>query len=149
MELFTGYWSVLKDWHKVKGKLEVRPYLMFVLTTLLLMTALLWLGRLVPIFEPLFKIFSILMIVPFLTATLRRVHHVGKKIWFFLWLLIPVIGWLYIILHLIQEDPDEERATFLGTTKNNLKKAFTPYQVLEARGELPEKYKNRMKKKEK
>ena len=149
MELFTGYWSVLKDWHKVKGKLEVRPYLMFVLTTLLLMTALLWLGRLVPVFEPLFKIFSILMIVPFLTATLRRVHHVGKKIWFFLWLLIPVIGWLYILLHLIQEDPDEERATFLGTTKNNLKKAFTPYQVLESRGELPEKYKNRMKKEEK
>ena len=149
MELFTGYWSVLKDWHKVKGKLEVRPYLMFVLTTLLLMTGLLWLGRLVPIFEPLFKIFSILMIVPFLTATLRRVHYVGKKIWFFLWLLIPVIGWLYILLHLIQEDPDEERATFLGTTKNNLKKAFTPYQVLESRGELPEKYKNRMKKEEK
>ena len=30
-----------------------------------------------------------------------------------------------------------------------LKKAFTPYQVLESRGELPEKYKNRMKKEEK
>lgn len=145
MELITGYVSVLKDWHKIKGKLEVRPYLMFVLTTLLLMTGLLWLGRLVPVFAPLFKIFSVLMIVPFLTATIRRIHHVGKTCWFFLWLLIPIIGWLYIILHLIQEDPDEERATFLGTTAANLKKAFTPYQVLEARGEMPEKYKKNKK----
>ena len=145
MELFTDYIAVLKDWHKVNGKLELRPYLMFLLAALLFMTGLLWLGRLVPVFEPLFKIFSVVMIVPFITATIRRIHHVGKSVWFFLWLFIPIIGWLYIILHLIQEEPDDKRASFLGTTKANLKKAFTPYQVLEARGELPEKYKKNKK----
>ena len=96
-------------------------------------------------FEPLFKIFSLVMAVPFLTATLRRIHHVGKTGWFFLWLLIPIIGWLYIILHLIQEFPDDEKPSFLGTTASNLKRAFTPYQVLEARGELPEKYRKNKK----
>ena len=70
MELFTDYIAVLKDWHKVNGKLELRPYLMFLLAALLFMTGLLWLGRLVPVFEPLFKIFSVVMIVHFYNFTI-------------------------------------------------------------------------------
>ena len=121
-ELIESYVDVVKDWHKIKGKLELRPYLLFVLTTLLMMTAMIWIAKSWDPFWPIFKIFSAVMVVPFFTATIRRLHYIEKSGFLLLALLIPVIGLIWVALHLLQEEPDKRGMS----VKDHVKKALEP-----------------------
>ncbi len=121
-ELIESYIYVLKDWHNMKGKLELRPYLLFVLTTLLIMVAMIWTAKAWDPFWSIFKIFSVIMLVPFFTATVRRLHYVNKSALHLLTLMIPVIGLIWVCLHLFQEEPDAAGYDI----KQQVKNALTP-----------------------
>ncbi len=43
-------------------------------------------------------VFSLLMLVPSLAVGARRMHDIGKSGWTQLWSLLPIIGWIYIII---------------------------------------------------
>lgn len=40
---------------------------------------------------------SLALLVPGLAVSVRRLHDVGKSGWFLLLMLIPVLGWLYVL----------------------------------------------------
>lgn len=48
-------------------------------------------------------IFPVLLIPPTTTAIARRLHDIDKSGWFFLIVLIPIVGILYLIYLFIQE----------------------------------------------
>lgn len=48
-------------------------------------------------------IFSLGLLIPSLAVGVRRLHDIGKSGWWFLILLIPVLGVLVILFFLIQE----------------------------------------------
>lgn len=49
-------------------------------------------------FQPLTSIFGIVSLVPFLAVTVRRLHDTGKSGWWILVGLIPLIGWIWLIV---------------------------------------------------
>lgn len=51
-------------------------------------------------------IFSLACFLPSLGLAVRRLHDIGKSGWFILISLIPVVGWILIIIWLVKEsDP--------------------------------------------
>ncbi|EIM13326.1 hypothetical protein PchlO6_6066 [Pseudomonas chlororaphis O6] len=53
------------------------------------------------------SLYSLLVLLPSLAVTVRRLHDVGKSGWFLLFSLIPVLGALYVFYFLLkQSDAD-------------------------------------------
>lgn len=49
-------------------------------------------------FQPLTSIFSVISLVPGLAVTVRRLHDTGKSGWWILVGLIPLIGWIWLLI---------------------------------------------------
>jgi uncharacterized membrane protein YhaH (DUF805 family) len=55
---------------------------------------------------------DLLLLLPSLTVTVRRLHDIGKSAWALLWILFPVIGWIVLIVYSIR--PGEPHANRYG-----------------------------------
>ncbi len=56
----------------------------------------------------LYLITGIINFIPGLSIVVRRLHDVGKSGWFFLIILIPIIGWIGILIFLCSDGDKEE-----------------------------------------
>ena len=56
----------------------------------------------------LYLITGIINFIPGLSIVVRRLHDVGKSGWFFLIILIPIIGWIGILILLCSDGEKEE-----------------------------------------
>lgn len=52
---------------------------------------------------PLYALFVLATLLPSLAAASRRLHHTGRSGWWQLIWLVPVIGWIVLIVLLAQE----------------------------------------------
>ena len=48
-------------------------------------------------------IWSLVILVPGLALTVRRLHDVGKSGWYYLWLLVPVVGTILVLIQLFKD----------------------------------------------
>lgn len=55
---------------------------------------------------------GLVMIVPNLAVSTRRLHDIGKSAWNLLWLLFPIVGWIVLIVFYCQ--PSEPRKNRFG-----------------------------------
>lgn len=51
---------------------------------------------------PLSAIFSIIVFIPWLSASVRRLHDIGKSGWWVIVGFIPLIGWLMMLIWLVR-----------------------------------------------
>ena len=56
----------------------------------------------------LYLITGIINFIPGLSIVVRRLHDVGKSGWFYLIILIPIIGWIGILILLCSDGDKEE-----------------------------------------
>lgn len=49
-------------------------------------------------FQPLTSIFAVISLVPGIAVTVRRLHDTGKSGWWALVGLIPLIGWIWVLV---------------------------------------------------
>lgn len=52
---------------------------------------------------PVSAIFSILVLIPWLSVTVRRLHDTSKTGWWVLFGFVPLIGWITMLVFLIKE----------------------------------------------
>jgi uncharacterized membrane protein YhaH (DUF805 family) len=45
---------------------------------------------------------DILLLLPSITVSVRRLHDIGKSAWALLWVLLPVIGWIVLIVYAVR-----------------------------------------------
>ncbi len=45
---------------------------------------------------------AILTVLPSITVSVRRLHDIGKSAWALLWVLLPVIGWIVLIVYAVR-----------------------------------------------
>ncbi len=45
---------------------------------------------------------AILWVLPSITVSVRRLHDIGKSAWALLWVLLPVIGWIVLIVYAVR-----------------------------------------------
>jgi uncharacterized membrane protein YhaH (DUF805 family) len=55
---------------------------------------------------------DILLFLPSITVSVRRLHDIGKSAWALLWVLLPVIGWIVLIVYAVR--PGEPRPNVYG-----------------------------------
>ena len=51
---------------------------------------------------PLSDIYNLAILLPMLAVFVRRMHDTGRSAWNILWHLLPVIGWIVIIVYCCQ-----------------------------------------------
>lgn len=46
---------------------------------------------------------SLALLVPGIAVAIRRLHDTGRSGWNFLWVLLPVIGWIVLLIYYVQD----------------------------------------------
>jgi len=55
---------------------------------------------------------DILLLLPSITVSVRRLHDIGRSAWALLWVLLPVIGWIVLIVYAVR--PGEPHVNAYG-----------------------------------
>jgi uncharacterized membrane protein YhaH (DUF805 family) len=55
---------------------------------------------------------DLLLLLPSITVSVRRLHDIGKSAWALLWVLLPVIGWIVLIVYAVR--PGEPNPNVYG-----------------------------------
>jgi len=94
------YLKVLKQYADFNGRSRRKEYWMFVLINLIISwsLALLDYAAGTSIFSIVSTIYSLAIFVPALAVSVRRLHDIGKSGWYYLLVLLPIIGWIWLIV---------------------------------------------------
>jgi len=95
------YRNVIKNCFKFKGRMDRRQYWLFIVLHLVVVLFLLWLNEKTPNL-PIWQAYVILMLLPYISATIKRLHDINKSGWWALCWLIPVFGWVYLFVLCIE-----------------------------------------------
>ena len=110
------YIKVLKQCAEFDGRAQRKEYWMFMLINLIIAIIAMVLDYFLDLkiddsnYGPIFSLYSIAMIIPFLSVTVRRLHDLGKNGLMVLIGLLPLIGiiWLMVLMAKAGDiDPNE------------------------------------------
>ncbi len=92
MKFIDIFVEVLKNFGDFKTRSNRAEFWIFVLVNFII-------SILIGMFSSTLNfIFSLVVLVPSLAVGARRMHDIGKSGWTQLWVLLPIIGWIYIII---------------------------------------------------
>ncbi|MFI3239485.1 MAG: DUF805 domain-containing protein [Bacteroidales bacterium] len=96
----------MKNYANFNGRARRKEYWMFILVYAILTILLLSLDEMlfgsIELATPISSLFALALLIPSLSVGVRRLHDIDKTGWWYLLYLIPIIGWIWlIILHII------------------------------------------------
>ena len=94
---------VLERYAKFDGRAGRAEFWWFVLANLVVYVALAILAQISGIFLILYFIYALAMLVPSLAVAIRRLHDTDKSGWLVLLGLIPLVGFIILLVFYIQE----------------------------------------------
>jgi len=61
-------------------------------------------------FSPISNLYSLIVFIPSIAVSVRRLQDIGRSGWWLLLVLIPVIGWIVLIIFNVQDsEPGDNR----------------------------------------
>jgi len=98
----------LRRWSDFEGRSTRPAFWWFQLSFFLILLAISFVGEALPaaiggVFSIVGVLFVLLMIVPSLSMAVRRLHDTGKSGWYYLLTVIPLVGFVIMIVLMIQE----------------------------------------------
>tara|TARA_B100000941_G_scaffold78620_1_gene53743 strand:- start:36 stop:428 length:393 start_codon:yes stop_codon:yes gene_type:complete len=118
------YLKVMRDnYANFKGRARRKEYWMFVLVYVIILIACMVfdnvlgtvfmmdagpLGEISMGYGWLYSICSLVHFIPGLGLVVRRLHDVGKSGWFYLLILIPIVGWIWLLVLYCTEGQKED-----------------------------------------
>ena len=107
---------VLERYAKFDGRAGRAEYWWFVLANIIVAIILLALASVSNLFFVLYFVWAIAIIVPSIAVGIRRLHDTDKTGWFLLLPIIPLVGWIIlIVLMVMASDPGPNK--FGATTE--------------------------------
>ena len=100
------YLKVLKNYAVFEGRARRKEYWMFVLVNLLISLVLSFVDGVLDTDRIIQSTYSLVLFVPSIAVAARRLHDTNRSGWGQLIALIPLVGWIIIIVMLAQ-DGDE------------------------------------------
>lgn len=103
-EIFDWYLKCLRQYADFEGRARRKEYWMFVLVNFLIGLLLGFLEKALHLtlfgsdFGIISTLYSLFVFVPGIAVGIRRLHDAGKSGWYYLAMLIPIIGWIYLIV---------------------------------------------------
>ena len=104
----------LRKFADFKGRESRQAFWLFILFSELIYIALAMSDAILATYSPEMgiglnsAIFALVMLIPSLAITTRRLHDVGKSGWYQLLWLIPIVGWAILLYLLVQPSQPEE-----------------------------------------
>ncbi|SNR15963.1 DUF805 domain-containing protein [Tenacibaculum jejuense] len=95
--------KVLKDYANFSGRARREEFWMFTLISFLINIGLSIIIFMIPDLYLISSLYSLIIIVPTLAVTARRLHDIGKSAWNFLFILIPLVGIILLIVWWAQD----------------------------------------------
>lgn len=86
------YLEVLRKYAVFSGRARRKEYWMFVLFNIIIGTVLSFFS------DYLYYLYGLAVLIPGLAVAVRRLHDMGKSGWWILIGLIPIIGWIWLIV---------------------------------------------------
>ncbi len=127
MEWFT---EALKKYAVFSGRSRRKEYWYFVLFTVLISIALSIIDGLTGTYDNsagiglLSGIFSLAILIPSIAVSVRRLHDIDRTGWWILISLVPIIGWIVLLVFHLQDStpgtnrygPNPKSTDYQGTT---------------------------------
>ena len=102
------YLDVLKKYAVFSGRARRKEYWMFFLFNLIIAFVLGFIEGLLGSPGIIGILYSLAVMIPGIAVCVRRLHDTGRSGWWLLIGLIPIIGFIPLIIFMIQEGKDEE-----------------------------------------
>jgi uncharacterized membrane protein YhaH (DUF805 family) len=89
---------VLENYANFSGRSRRTEFWWFALANLIIGVVLSILGNAAGIFNVIYTLYSLAVLVPSIAVGIRRLHDIGKSGWFLLIGLIPIVGFIILIV---------------------------------------------------
>ncbi len=132
--IFYWYLKVLKQYARFGGRSRRKEFWIFTLTVIsinlvcLAIDNLLGITILNSLFGPFFITHNVIISVPALAVTVRRLQDIGENVNCILLILIPVIGTIWLIILLIKNSDPFKNQYGICPKKRSFKKLALYYQ---------------------
>jgi len=97
------YLKVLKQYADFSGRARRKEYWMFQLFDVIFIIVAMIFAIKGTGYGPLFVLYVIATRIPALAVTVRRLHDVGKSGWMLLIVLIPFLGWIWLLVLMVTD----------------------------------------------
>ena len=101
-EFITAYKTAFTRYVDFSGRTSVGGFWRFVAVNFVVAVALGLLGSVASFFFVLYVVYALAVLLPSLAIAVRRLHDTGKTGWFILLGLIPLIGFIVLIVFYVQ-----------------------------------------------
>lgn len=108
------YLEVLRKYAQFDGRSRRKEYWLFVLVNMVVSFLLTFIDRFTGTFDPdiglglLSGIYALAVFIPAIAVACRRLHDTGRTAWWLLILLVPLIGWVVLVVFFVQDSQEEE-----------------------------------------
>ena len=96
------YTDVLKKYAVFDGRARREEFWMFTLFNLIISLGIALIAG------PLYLLYSLIVLLPHLAVTVRRLHDTARNAWWLLILLIPLVGTIVILVFTVLDSAPEE-----------------------------------------
>ncbi len=96
------YVKCLQQYADFNGRARRTEYWMFTLVNSIIVIVLSIIG-----IKLLSSLYGLAVLIPGLAVAVRRLHDIGKSGWMYLLMLIPLIGWIWLIILFCQDGEAE------------------------------------------
>ena len=113
MNMIDAVKHVFTNYATFSGRARRSEYWWFILFNMIVTTLLSRIGKQVPMEvagqivmvtqSKLLSLYQLAAFLPGLAVTVRRLHDVGRSGWSYLWVLLPIIGWILLVVWLARE----------------------------------------------
>jgi len=120
------YLKVLRQFADFEGRAKRQEYWMFMLFNTIFLVIALILDNILGItfgrtifYGPIYTLYALVVFIPGLAVSVRRLHDIGKSGWYYLILLIPLAGPIWFLVLMIRESDKAKNQYDLVHDDNN------------------------------
>lgn len=96
-EFLQDYLDFLKNWNVLDGKQSRKSFWKVILSHIFITLLLYLISLVIPMFSLVSYVYLIVIFIPFITMGTRRFHDVGRSATTWIFILVPIIGWIFIL----------------------------------------------------
>ncbi len=92
------------------GRAGRAEYWLFFLANLGVLVVLSILAQIASVFDKLQVLYSLVILLPGLAVSVRRLHDTGRSAWWLLLVLVPLVGAIaLVVIHLLESEPGDNQ----------------------------------------